>query len=103
MGVYFVVQKILYYFMVHVYLYLHPKAFLSWRILAVVILLNIVICVGVTVISGRTILKEQIIEEIGDFFEQQHSFPFQIFCIDTAAPGRQRMCRRNREKKLFGA
>lgn len=66
MGVYFVVQKILYYFMVHVYLYLHPKAFLSWEVLAVVILLNIAICVGVTVISGRTILKEQIIEEIGE-------------------------------------
>lgn len=66
MGVYFVVQKILYYFMVHVYLYLHPKAFLSWKILMVVILLNIVICVGVTVISGRTILNEQIIEEIGE-------------------------------------
>lgn len=64
MIIYFVIQKILYYFMVHVYLYLHPKAFISWKVLAVVILLNMVICVGVTLMSGKTILKEQIIEEI---------------------------------------
>lgn len=64
MILYFLIQKMLYYFMVHVYLYLHPKAFLSWKVLAAVILLNIVICVGVTLISGKTILREQIIEEI---------------------------------------
>ncbi|WP_373217301.1 FtsX-like permease family protein [Ruminococcus sp. 5_1_39BFAA] len=64
MIIYFVVQKILYYFMVHVYLYLHPKAFISWEVLVAVILLNMVICVGVTLMSGRTILREQIIEEI---------------------------------------
>lgn len=64
MIIYFVVQKILYYFMVHVYLYLHPKAFISWKVLAAVILLNIVICVGVTLMTGKTILREQIIEEI---------------------------------------
>ncbi len=64
MIIYIVVQKILYYFMVHVYLYLHPKAFLSWKVLAVVILLNMVICVGVTLMSGRAILKEQMIDEI---------------------------------------
>ena len=64
--IYLVIQKILHYFLVHVYLYLHPKAFISWEFLAIVVLLNIVICVGVTALSGRTILKEQIIEEIGE-------------------------------------
>lgn len=61
---YFIIQKVLYYFMVHVYLYLHPKAFISWEVLAAVILLNIVICVCVTLVSGKAVLKEQIAEEI---------------------------------------
>lgn len=64
MILYFAVQKILYYFMIHVYLYLHPNAFLSWEVPALVMVLNIVICVSVTLMSGRTILRKQIIEEI---------------------------------------
>ncbi|MGF0034040.1 FtsX-like permease family protein [Bariatricus sp. SGI.154] len=63
-AVYFFIQKVLYYFMIHVYLYLHPKAWISWEALAVVILMNIVICVGVTLRTGKTVLEEQIIEEI---------------------------------------
>ena len=64
MIVYSVIQKILYYFMVHVYLYLHPQPVISWKVLVVVLLLNLGICVGVTLLSGETILKKQIIEEI---------------------------------------
>ena len=64
MIVYSVIQKILYYFMVHVYLYLHPQPVISRGVLVVVLLLNLGICVGVTLLSGETILKKQIIEEI---------------------------------------
>lgn len=62
--VYFIVQKILYYFMVHVYLYLHPRPLISCEVLVTVLVLNIGICVSITLLSGETILKKQIIEEI---------------------------------------
>ncbi len=58
------VQKTLYYFMVHVYLYLHPKQMISWEALAGIVMLNIVVCVAVTLLSGQTVLRQQIIEEI---------------------------------------
>lgn len=61
---YIPVQRILHYFMIHVYLYLHPKSFISWEILAGVLLLNLAFCVGMVLISGRSILRKQIIEEI---------------------------------------
>lgn len=62
--IYFAVQKILYYFMVHVYRYLHPRACVSWTALGGVLLLNIVICVAMALLSGRSILREPITEEI---------------------------------------
>ena len=62
--IYFVVQKILYYFLVHVYLYLHPGAFVSGAALGGILLLNVGICVGVTLLSGRAVLREGIVEEI---------------------------------------
>ena len=62
--IYFVVQKILYYFMIHVYLYLHPGAFVSGAALGGILLLNVGICVGVTLLSGRAVLREGIVEEI---------------------------------------
>lgn len=61
---YLVVQKILYYFMIHVYRYLHPKAFLSWYVFVGVLIINIVLCVTVMQKTGRTILKEEIVEEL---------------------------------------
>ena len=61
---YFFVQKLLYYFMLHVYLYLHPEAFISWQPLAGIILLNIAVCTGVTLLSGRVVLREQVVEEL---------------------------------------
>lgn len=62
--VYFIVQKILYYFMMHIYLYLHPKAFISWIPLTVMIVVNIVICITAVLVSGREVLRQQVIEEI---------------------------------------
>lgn len=61
---YFAVQKILYYFMVHVYLYLHPQGFISPWILPVLVLVNILLCTAVTLFSAAGILRRQIIEEI---------------------------------------
>ena len=61
---YFAVQKILYYFMVHVYLYLHPRGFISPWILPVLVLVNILFCTAVTLFSAAGILRRQIIEEI---------------------------------------
>ena len=61
---YMIVQKVLYYFMAHVYLYLHPSGFISWLPFVSVLTLNIVICILVVLVSGRTVLKEEIIDEI---------------------------------------
>lgn len=55
MIIYCIVQKPLYYFMIHVYLYLHPKTFISWEVLVAVILSDIVICVGVTLMPGNAV------------------------------------------------
>lgn len=57
-------QKILYYFMVHVFLYLHPDTSLQvWPVILMVVI-NIGICVGAVLVSGESVLKQQIIEEI---------------------------------------
>lgn len=61
---FFFVQKILYFFMVHVYLYLQTEAFLSWVPFTAVIGMNMVICVAAVLISGRSVLKQQIVEAI---------------------------------------
>ena len=61
---YLIVQKILYYFMIHVYLYLHPKASMSPLPILGMALVNILICVAAVLISGQAVLKEQIIREI---------------------------------------
>lgn len=64
MLLFFFVQKILYFFMVHVYLYLQPAAFISRIPFAVVIGLNIVICVVVVLASGKSVLKQKIVDVI---------------------------------------
>lgn len=61
---YLVVQKILYYFMVHVYRYLHPNAFLSWYVFVGILVINILLCMTVMQKAGRTILKEEIVKEL---------------------------------------
>lgn len=64
MIMYFFVQKMLYYFMLHVYFYLHPQGMISPAPYAAMVILNLVICVSAVLVSGRSILKQQIIEEI---------------------------------------
>lgn len=63
-GFYLIVQKILYYFMVRVYRYLHPKWCISWQALAGVAVVDVLLCAGVTLAAGQQILREQILEEI---------------------------------------
>lgn len=64
LGVYFAVQKVLYYFMIRVYLYLHPKWCISWQALAGVAAADVILCVGVVLAAGETVLREQIMDEI---------------------------------------
>lgn len=61
---YLVIQRVLYYYMVHVALYLHPLSWISWQWLAVIAVLNISVCVGVVLIVGRRLLKHEIVEEV---------------------------------------
>lgn len=63
-GIYAVVQKVLYYFMVHVYRYLHPRAFISMKALAVMAGVDLALCVIVMLASGWLLLREQIVKEI---------------------------------------
>ena len=50
--------------MVHVYLYLHPKAGMSPLTVLLMAAVNILICIVAVLISGQSVLKKQIIEEI---------------------------------------
>ena len=63
---YMPVQKILYYFLVRVYLYIHPQTQISPVPLLIMSAVNIMICTAAVLISGQSILKRQIIEEIHD-------------------------------------
>ena len=64
LALYVPVQKILYYIMVHVYLYLHPKAWVPVIPVAGILALNIMICILAMEWAGRNILEEGIIEEL---------------------------------------
>ena len=64
LALYFPVQKILYYVMVHVYLYLHPKAGVSVIPVIGMLFLNIIICILAMEWAGRNILEDDIIEEL---------------------------------------
>lgn len=61
---YLVIQRVLYYFMVHVALYLHPLPWISWQWLALIAVLNFLVCVGVVLGGGRRLLKHEIVEEV---------------------------------------
>lgn len=63
-AAYLVLQKFLCYFIIHVYLYLHPKASLPAFPILLMAAVNIGICIAAVLISGQAVLKEQIIEEI---------------------------------------
>lgn len=61
---YLVLQKFLYYFVTHVLLYLHPNGSLSPLPVLAMAGINILICMTAVCISGQSVLKQQIIEEI---------------------------------------
>lgn len=50
---YWIVQKVLYYFMVHVYLYLHPQGMIPAGYLIFMVMLNVALCTGAMALSGR--------------------------------------------------
>lgn len=60
---YAIVQKILYYFMVHVYLYLHPQAAVPVGYVIGIILLNPALCAGAMMISGKSLLRKGILQK----------------------------------------
>ena len=63
-ALYLAVQKVLYYFMTHVFLYLHPKSGIQIVPILIMILVNLAICAAAVVISGQSVLKEQVVDVI---------------------------------------
>ena len=59
---YFIVQKVLYYFMIKVYLYLHPQGMIQAGYLIGMVSLNLIICIAAMIVSGKNILKQSILE-----------------------------------------
>lgn len=62
--IYFFVQKMLYYFMVRVYRYLQPSAWIKAGPLIGILVLNVVICVLAVEWAGQEVLRENMIAEI---------------------------------------
>lgn len=58
------VQKIMYYAVQHVFLYLHPLPALSPIFIGLMALVNILICISAMLWAGREVLKDSIINEI---------------------------------------
>lgn len=54
---YWLVQKVLYYFLQHVYLYLHPAAAVAPGYLLAMVAVNLGLCAGAMFLSGRRALK----------------------------------------------
>ena len=63
-ALYVSMQKILYYVMVRVYLYLHPVAWVSVMPVVVMLVLNLIICILAMEWAGKSILEEGIMEEL---------------------------------------
>lgn len=61
---YGIVQKVLYYAVQHVFLYLHPLPALPFAFLGLVGLVNILICISAMLWAGREVLRDSIISEI---------------------------------------
>ena len=59
---YALVQRLLFYLLQHVYLYLHPQAALAPGWLFGVAAVNILLCVGTMVFAGRQILRQAVLE-----------------------------------------
>ena len=54
---YWLTQKVLYYFLQHVYLYLHPAATIATGYLLAMVAVNLGLCAGAMFLSGRRALK----------------------------------------------
>lgn len=63
-ALYWLVQKVLYYFMVHVYLYLHPQTAIPGGYVIGMVLVNLILCTAAMALSGRSLLKKSILEQI---------------------------------------
>ncbi len=61
---YLVVHKILYYYMQHVFLYLHPEGKLPLVWMAVMICVDIGICAAAVLLAGEKVLKEEVVDAI---------------------------------------
>ena len=61
---YLVLQKFLYYFVTHILLYLHPNGTLPLLQILGMAGINILICIAAVLISGQSVLRQQIIDEI---------------------------------------
>lgn len=61
LGIYFPLQKVLYYFMTKVYLYLHPQGMIQVGYLIGMVILNLIICIVAMLLSGKNILKQSIL------------------------------------------
>lgn len=61
---YFFVQKMLYYFMIRVYRYLQPSAWISAVPLVGMLVMNVVICVLAAEWAGQEVLRENMIAEM---------------------------------------
>ncbi len=61
---YWIVQKLLYYGLQHVFLYLHASSGLPPLPIAAAALLNILICIGTMLWAGREVLRDSIIQEL---------------------------------------
>ncbi len=59
---YIAIQNVLYYFLQHVYLYLHPEPFIAPIYLVVVIAVNLMLCMGTMCLTGRQVLKRSMLE-----------------------------------------
>ena len=59
---YALVQRLLFYLLQHVYLYLHPAATLAPGWLFGVAAVNILLCVGTMIFAGRQILRQAVLE-----------------------------------------
>ena len=56
---YWIVQKVLYYFMTKVYLYLHPQGMIAPGYLIAVAMLDVILCAGAMTLAGRKMLRQQ--------------------------------------------
>lgn len=60
--IYWLIQKGLYYFLQHVYLYLHPQSSLSPEWFIIIVLINILLCAITMCVSGMRVLRRSLLE-----------------------------------------